>query len=101
MFENTTKPCACADVKICPDSKNSGIVISAELPGVKKKDVNLNFTSTDFCVSGEREDLKFDCCYQLPCDVDFKKSDAKFEDGLLTVKVPIAEELRGESIKIH
>jgi HSP20 family molecular chaperone IbpA len=101
MNENILKPCACADVKICADPNVEGLIISAELPGVKKNDVKLNFRSGDFCVSGEREDLRFDCCYQLPCEVEYKKSDAKFENGMLTVKVPIAESLLGENINIH
>ena len=101
MFENTMKPCACADIKICSDLESKGMIISAELPGVKKEDVKLNFSSNDFCLSGEREDLRFDCCYQMPCDVNFKKSDAKFENGMLTIRVPIAESVLGESIKIH
>ena len=101
MLENIMKPCACADVKICSDLENNGMIISAELPGVKKEDIKLNFSSGSFCLSGERDDLRFDCCYEMPCEVDFKKSDAKFENGMLTIKVPVAESMRGESITIH
>ena len=101
MLENVMKPCTCADVKICSDQEKNAMIVSAELPGVKKEDIRLNFKAGSFCLSGERDDLRFDCCYEMPCDVDYKKSDAKFENGLLTIRVPIAEEFRGETIEIH
>ncbi len=101
MLENTDKPCSCADVKIYPDVASKGIIISAELPGVKKEDIRLNFTKKDFCLSGEREDLTFDCCYQLPCTVNYQESDATFENGMLTIKVPVTEAFHGEPIPIH
>ena len=100
-MEYITKPCCCADVTICPDSDNSGLVISASLPGVDKKNVKLNMKSDSFCLAGEREDLRYDCCYELPCDVNEKKSDARFDNGLLTVSVPYKKVSRGKAITIH
>lgn len=96
-----TKPCCCADVSICPNDDNSGLVISANLPGVAKKDIRLNMTPDGMCLTGEREDLKYDCCYLLPCAVNEKKSDARFDNGLLTVTVPYKRSSRGRSITIH
>ena len=101
MSEHISKQCTCADIKICPKNDQSGIVISAELPGVKKKDIELDIASNSFCVAGERNDLKYDCCYHLPWDVDPEKSDAHFDNGLLTVSVPFKQPIRGERIKIH
>ena len=100
-MEYITKPCCCADVSICSNSDNSGFVISASLPGVNKKDVKLNMTSDSLCLAGEREDLRYDCCYELPCDVNEKKSDARFDNGLLTVTVPFKKASRGKAITIH
>jgi HSP20 family molecular chaperone IbpA len=37
----------------------------------------------------------------MPYEVDFKHSDARFENGLLTIKVPVAGSMRGGSIEIH
>lgn len=100
-MEYITKPCACADISICPNSDNSGLIISAALPGVHKEDIRLNMTEDSLCLAGEREDLKYDCCYLLPCDVNAKKSDARFDSGLLTVTVPFKKASRGRSIAIH
>ena len=101
MKDNLMKPCTCANVKICSDLESNSVIVSAELPGVKKEDVKLNFSADSFCLSGERDDLRFDCCYEMPYEVDFKHSDARFENGLLTIKVPVAGSMRGESIEIH
>lgn len=100
-MEAITKPCGCADVTMCPSGDNSGLVISAALPGVHKEDIRLNMTSEEFCIAGEREDMRYDCCYPMPCAVDEGKSDARFDNGLLTVTAPYKEPSRGKTIDIH
>lgn len=100
-MEGTMKPCACAVVDICQGADDRGMVIAAALPGVAKENVHLMMTDEQFCISGEREDLKYDCCYPMPCEIDSEKSDAHFENGLLTINVPFKEVFRGKEIVIH
>ncbi len=101
MAKSLMKPCACADVDIRHNDDDTGIVITALLPGVDKKDIELSMGTHNICIAGEREDFKYDGCYQLIHDVDPDKSDAKFENGLLTVTVPFKEPLKGKRIEIH
>ncbi len=100
-MEYITKTCECAEMSICPNSDNTGLVISAALPGVHKEDIKLEMTSETLCLTGEREDVRYDSCYELPCEVDEKKSDARYDNGLLTVTVPYKKESRGRKITIH
>jgi|GEM_PF-5466063 len=100
-MELLTKPTCCADVSICLNDDDSGLMISAALPGVDKKDITLNMRSDSFCLAGERDDYRYDCCYELPCDVDVKKSDAHYDNGLLKVAVPFKKDSIGKAISIH
>ena len=96
-----TKRCVCAAVEICHNSEDTGLTISAALPGVRKQDIVLEVAEDNFCIAGERENLQYDCCYPLTHYVDGKKSEATFENGLLVVNVPFLEEPRGKKIQIH
>lgn len=100
-METITKTCECPEVSICSNSDNTGLVISATLPGVHKEDIKLEMTSETLCLSGERDEVIYDSCYELPCAVNEKKSDARYDNGLLTVTVPYKEVSRGKKITIH
>jgi len=101
MAELFNKPCACPDVIITHNEDDTGLIITASLPGVEKKDLELDVGSNNFCISGEREDIRYEGCYQLVHDVVAEDSAAVFKNGLLTVKVPFTEPLRGKKIEIH
>ena len=101
MAELLNKPCTSPEVVITHNDDDTGLVITASLPGVEKKDIELNVGSQNFCISGEREDLRYEGCYQLVHDVVADNTDAEFKNGLLTVKVPFKEPLCGRKIEIH
>ena len=101
MAELLNKPCACPDVVIIHNEDDTGLIITASLPGVAKKDLEVDVGSHNFCISGEREDIRYEGCYQLVHDVVGEDADAVFKNGLLTVKVPFKEPLRGKKITIH
>jgi len=101
MAKFLNKPCACPDVVITHNVDDTGLIITASLPGVEKKDLELDVGVHNFCIAGEREDMRYEGCYQLVHDVLAEKSDAVFNNGLLTVKVPFKEPLRGTKVEIH
>lgn len=96
----TYKPTVCPDIFVNHDSKDEGLVIEASLPGVTRDDISLTVGNSSFCVSGERDDVKYDGCFQLAHEVNSKKAKAKFENGLLKVNIPFKEPLHGIKIKI-
>jgi len=88
-------------VTICHDDKDEGYDIEVELPGVKKEDVDLSFWSRGFCVDGEKEDIVYTGCYTLAHDIKAEGAKAKFESGLLKIKVPFKEKLRAVKVKVE
>ncbi|MDR1173410.1 MAG: Hsp20 family protein [Puniceicoccales bacterium] len=87
-------------------------VIEAEIPGVKKSEVDLNVEDQTLCISVHRErkvaDEKDDYLYRERhdsameksiClqDADFKQSKAKLENGILTITV--AKQKKSDNIQ--
>ncbi len=70
------------------DGKNYHLEI--ELPGVKKKDVNLEISEQTFCIEGTRDDVEFFSCYNFGLPVNTDNVEAKFSLGLLKVTAPLA-----------
>ena len=93
-------------------------VLTLDIPGVTEKDVHLSITGDMLTIKGERqfereregngntyhrvERLygKFERSVQLPTMVQTDKVKASYRDGVLTVKLPKAEEVKPREIKI-
>lgn len=92
--------------------------IKADLPEVKKEDVKVTLEDGSLCISGERKQEKdgqkrfhrierpygpFERRFSLPEAALADKMKADFENGMLRVHIPKAEEKRREtmSIEIH
>ena len=82
------------------DHDNKNYYIQVELPGVKKEDAELEVSDQSLCVRGERGDIELLGCYILTHAVDAEKVKAKFENGLLSIEIPIKKILKGKKIKI-
>lgn len=93
-----------------------GYVLSAELPGLTKEDVQITIENNVLKLSGERRFEKevkeeefhrieraygsFQRAFALPTRVDPERVEAAFKDGILTVTVPKAAEARPRKIEI-
>ncbi|HKK43898.1 MAG TPA: Hsp20/alpha crystallin family protein [Balneolaceae bacterium] len=91
-------------------------LISAELPGMKKEDININLENGRLSISGERNfeneekgktyhrvETKygsFNRSFQLPDNVDESSINAKYEDGLLNISIDKNEEKVKKQIEI-
>jgi HSP20 family protein len=93
-------------------------VLTLDIPGVTEKDVHISITGDLLTVKGERrferasegtgntyhrvERLygKFERSVQLPTMVQTDKVKASYRDGVLTVTLPKAEEVKPREIKI-
>jgi len=84
----------------CPDAEGENYVVEVDLPGVKKKDIHLSMHEDIIHVIAEREDLAFHGHLHFPIKVNPKKARAKFNNGLLRVKVPLKAK-RTPPIKIE
>jgi HSP20 family protein len=75
--------------------------VQVELPGVRKEDVTLEVSESSMCVTGSRSDLDFLGCYVLMHAVDGDGAKAKFDNGLLSVEIPIKKVLKGKKVTIE
>lgn len=96
--------------------KDDQIVMEAELPGMKKEDINVSVQDNVLTVSGERkeeEEVKetdfyrherrygsFSRSISLPSTVDTKKINASYQGGVLKVTMPKAEEAKAKRIEV-
>jgi HSP20 family protein len=92
------------------------LVVTAELPGLSEKDINLSITGDVLVVKGERrwnQEVKQESYYRgerwfgrfertipLPIPVQAEKVKASYRDGVLTVSLPKVEEIKPKEIKI-
>ncbi len=95
---------------------DEGYLVTADLPGLDKKDIHLSIENNTLTLSGERaferkEDGpqfdrieraygKFSRTFQLPSNVDNSRVKASFENGVLSIEVPKAEEAKSRQIEI-
>ncbi len=87
------------------DLRDTGneVVITVDLPGVSKKDVELSVSGDNIFVRAsrnlsvpdgytthrrERAAYKYEHAWKLPVPVEMQKAEAKLQDGVLTVTLP-------------
>ncbi|NGP76578.1 Hsp20/alpha crystallin family protein [Balneolaceae bacterium YR4-1] len=91
-------------------------ILTMDLPGLKKDDVDVSFTDNRLTISGERsretkeEDKdfirkerylgKFSRAFTMPADVVEDKIKATFKNGVLTVDIPKAEVKKPKKVSI-
>ncbi|UNC91795.1 Hsp20/alpha crystallin family protein [Candidatus Contubernalis alkaliaceticus] len=101
------------------DMEESGdkIIISAELPGIKKEDIKISIMDNKVVISGEineeknveetnyylkeRVRGKFSRSFTLPSPVDSNKVEANYRNGILSLTLPKAEEAKPKQIEIQ
>jgi HSP20 family protein len=91
-------------------------VIRAELPGMKKEDIDISLHGDVLTLSGERKEQevfdkaetyraerflgRFQRSVTLPFAVDSKKVQASYRDGILNVTLPKTEEAKPKQIEV-
>ena len=121
LFDDAfTRPLSFSGVSAAPAidmyQTDDEVVVKATLPGLKAEDVDITVTGETLTLRGdykqENEEKKatyhireqrygsFERAILLPTDVKADKAKADFEDGVLTITMPIAEEVKPKSIAI-
>jgi HSP20 family protein len=96
--------------------KGDNIVVDAEIPGLRKEDIDVTVENQTLNVRGEKKETKevkregffrserfygkFHRSVTLPSPVDVSKIDAAYKDGVLTVTLPKSVEARAKHIAI-
>jgi HSP20 family protein len=75
------------------DDIHSKLTIEVALPGVAKKNINLNMHEDSFNIAAPRSDNDtiFTTTMAFCCPVSPEKAEAMYENGLLRIKVPFKE----------
>ena len=92
------------------------VVVKASIPGIKAEEVQINITGDILTLKGEarqEEDRKerswhireqrfgsFERSIVLPTDVKSDQAEAVFENGILTITLPKADEVKPKTINI-
>ncbi|MGQ9478029.1 MAG: Hsp20/alpha crystallin family protein [Candidatus Bipolaricaulia bacterium] len=101
MTEERAKRLVVPVVTICHDERDEGFVIDVELPGVRKEGIHLEMGTGGLCIRAEKEDLRYEGCYVLAHPVKPEAAKARFENGLLRVRVPFKEPIKGMRVPIE
>jgi HSP20 family protein len=75
--------------------------IDFELPGVDKEHIELAVSSQSLCLTGSRDDADYSGCYTLAHEVEEDKAEAKYENGLLRLKIPLKKPVEGKKVQIQ
>jgi HSP20 family protein len=95
---------------------DNDVVVKASIPGIKAEEVQINVTGDILTLKGEvqqEEERKdrawhireqrfgsFERSVVLPTDVKSDKAEAVFENGILTITLPKADEVKPKTINI-
>jgi HSP20 family protein len=89
-------------------------IVEADLPGVDRKDVNVEFRDSELLITGEvmekehtgvvrrraRKRGQFEYRVTLPGDVNAEQIEANLHNGVLTVRVPKSEAAKPRRIEV-
>ncbi|MFT5207241.1 MAG: HSP20 family protein [Candidatus Omnitrophota bacterium] len=93
------------------------VVVKADIPGIDKKDLDINVTQDVLTIKGEKKEVKdtnekglvrseryygsFQRTIELPAEVDSSKVTASYKDGVLEIMLPKKEEAQAKQAKIE
>jgi HSP20 family protein len=96
--------------------EGNDVVVKADMPGVKKEDVDVSLSDDMITIRGEKKKEEkaerkdyyraeraygsFTRSFRLPADVQADKAEAKFDQGVLEIRIPKMEEARSKTKKV-
>jgi len=97
-------------------TEKDDVIVKAELPGMKREDIDVSITDHTMRISGEKKREEkiekkdyyweessygsFVRSFQLPAEVQTDKASARFNDGVLEIKIPKTEEAKKKEKKV-
>jgi len=77
------------------------VQITAEVPGVKKEDIDLEVTGNTLIIKVEGKDRKYYKEVELPAEVDPDSAKASYNNGVLDIQLKkVKPKVKGKKIKI-
>jgi HSP20 family protein len=97
-------------------AEGEDIVVKAELPGMKKEDIEVSMSDNTMTISGEKKQEEkvekknyhrversygsFTRSFRLPAEVQMDRAKASYKEGVLEIRVPKSEEAKAKEKKI-
>jgi len=113
MLRPTSEPAIAIEVQ----EMDNAYLVSAELPGVKKEDIDISITGSQVTLNAECKQEKMaegarEWCserwygkvsrtIQLPLEIDEKSADARYADGVLHLTLPKKASSMAKKLEIH
>jgi HSP20 family protein len=104
------------DLRVDTSEDDKAYHVTAELPGMTEKDVEVTFADNTLTISGEKKSEKevkeanyhrrersfgsFRRAFTLPAEVDEAKIAASFKDGVMTIDLPKSKTAQKKTKKI-
>ncbi len=85
------KPRVQPDSFACLDDNEENLLVTVDLPGVDKQNIDLRMRDDVIYVRAEKEDIEFLGHIHSAEKIDPEKAKASFKNGLLDIKVPLKE----------
>jgi HSP20 family protein len=112
------QPAAAGRIKIDVSEKDNAYVVHAEIPGVKKEDIQVNIDGDQVSISAEARDEKevrenervlhreryygkVARAFRLGTDIDQAAANAKYADGVLELTLPKKADVAGRQLTIQ
>ncbi|VVB95904.1 Small heat shock protein HSP16.5 [uncultured archaeon] len=85
------------------DEKNKELCITAEMPGIRKEDIELNATENHLVIKAESSDRKYFKNIATPSPVNPDSARAKYNNGVLEVTLKLKGSVKpeGKIVKIE
>lgn len=111
------RPASEPTIAIEVQEMDNAYLVTAELPGVKKEDIDISITGNQVTVTAESKQEKmaegakewcserwygkFSRTVQLPLDIEEQNADATYADGLLHLTLPKKASSMAKKLEIH
>jgi HSP20 family protein len=98
------------------ETEQNEVVIKAELPEMKREDIDVTFENNVLTIKGERAAVtdarsdgfqrserrygSFSRSFTVPATVDATRINASYKDGVLTIRLPQREEAKPKQIAV-
>ena len=82
------------------EDKNGEITLTIDMPGVQKKDIELNIDTHKVSVKAETEERDYSFEKRFEAFMNPDKVTAKFNNGVLDIKIQKIEEYKGKKVAI-
>ncbi len=83
------------------DKERDEVGLVLEMPGLDKKDIQINVSGRTIKIKGENKNRKYMRSYTLPRELDSDNVKASFNNGILEITLKMTEEFDGHIIDIE